>query len=142
MQNITFINNIASYGNNIASYAVKIRFEGRPENQVELNNVTSGLIYPQFKLSLFDIDDQTMVLDNISQISITPVYRSTTSIKGASQVVVHAGVSTFDNFFLIAKPGSTNIYLNAASRAIDSTKIANVFGPNAFSNLITANFRF
>ena len=142
MQNITFINNRATYGNNIASYAVKIRFEGRPEDLVELNNYTSGSIYPQYKLSLFDYDDQTMVLDNVNQISITPAYRSTTSIKGTSQVVVHAGVSTFDNFILIAKPGSTSIYLNAASRAIDSAKIANVFGPSAFSNLITANFRF
>ena len=142
MQNITFINNRASYGNNIASYAVKIRFEGRPYDHVELNNVTSGSIYPQFKLSLFDFDDQTMVLDNINQISITPFDRSITSIKGASQVVVHAGVSTFDNFILIAKPGSTSIYLNTASRAIDSIKIANVFGPSAFSNLITANFKF
>ena len=141
-QNVVYKNNNAAYGNNIASYAVKIRLNNKPNDIINFNNIASGASYDAFKLSLYDYDDQIMLLDNTSQISITPMNRTTISVKGTSQAISRAGVASFDNLVMIAKPGSTNIILNIDSKSIDSSKINKVFGSNSFNNIISTNFRF
>jgi hypothetical protein len=65
MENITFENNTAPYGSNIASFPYKIVVNETKSINVTFNSVASGQIYPfEFELSLFDTDDQVMNLDN------------------------------------------------------------------------------
>ena len=45
--NISFSNNSAQYGNDIASYPIKIKLRGSDSDQIILQNVVSGQIHSQ-----------------------------------------------------------------------------------------------
>jgi len=70
--NISYLNNTASYGPNIASYGVKITFSTSTSTDMKISNLGSGITYEQqMKLVVRDYDDQVMVLNNENQIIIT-----------------------------------------------------------------------
>jgi hypothetical protein len=138
--NVTYSNNIASYGPNIASYAFKIKMVGNDE--MVINDVGSNIRYEQeLKFALLDYDDQVMVLNSVNQIVITPVDSAVSSIRGVNTVLLKNGVATFDNLVAVAKYGSHNIKYTVNSKAIDSIKVRAVYGLTRSNNTITMNFR-
>ena len=140
--NITFTNNTAQYGPNIASYPFKITFQNSTSDQMKLDDLGSGIKYGQdLKLTLRDFDDQVMVLDNENQIILTSQNSDEATVKGFNSAILRQGVATFDNFILSAKPGSQGINVVASSKAIDRNTINTVFGKIS-DNIIKANLRY
>lgn len=143
IENITYGNNQAPYGPDIASYPVKIRFQGSNSDDMVLNDVGSGILYPNtLSLALMDYDNQVMVLNNENQILITPVDPTNSSMQGFNAALLQQGVASFDNLIAIATPGQSGVEYRASSNAIDMALINSAFGSQISDNLITVNFRF
>ena len=55
----TFNSNIAAYGKDISSYAIKMKIKDSHTDEIRLNNVGSGIEYDTpFILALYDHDGQ------------------------------------------------------------------------------------
>ena len=142
-RNNLYQNNSALYGVNIASYPVKIKLVNSTQDEVHLNNVGSGITYPQtLNLGLYDYDDQIMVLDSTEQISISPVDQQTSDASGVNVGLLNQGSTSFGSIAFISSPGSVNVEFRATSKAIDDDKIHNVFTNSVSNNTINVNFRF
>ena len=64
LTNITYANNSALYGQNIASYPIKIIEQGISNDLIELNNIGPSITYSgTLKLALVDYDDQKIMND-------------------------------------------------------------------------------
>lgn len=143
MSNLNLENNTAKYGNDIASYPVKIRVQNSNSDAIELNNIGSGIVLDEtLVLELLDHDNQVMVLDNENQISIFAYLNTNTSVGGTNTVLLDNGVSSFDNLIFISKPGDSDVKYYATSKAIDSAKILKVFGQSISDNIISTSFRY
>lgn len=128
MKNITFINNKAPYGNNIASYPLKVLVNNSGEMSTSLYEVPSGQIYTKtMKLSVVDYDNQ-VISDLISgTISISPIGSSTNTLGRSSEPIVN-GVATFKEIIFVSKPGSKNVPFKITTAAIDKNIIQRQFG--------------
>ena len=141
--NSIFTNNTAQYGPNIASYAVKITQENNPSSDITINDLGSGVKYNEtLKLVVRDYDNQIMVLNDQNQIIITSVDSSKSQVGGFNSASLNQGKAEFDNFVVIAEPGSEGIMVLTSSKAIDSAKIMEVFGDVISNNTMKINFRF
>ena len=140
--NCIFSNNTAEYGPNFASYAVKIRMINSTSASMMIDRMVSGVQYDQVvKLSLIDYDNQTMLLNNVNQITINPVSKTSALMKGTNTALLRNGVSSFSNLVVNTQPGKSNLQFLASSKAINAAKVNEVYG-YAYNNLISANFRF
>ena len=136
-----FSNNSATYGPDLASYAVKIRIQGSDTETIVLDNIGSGIANEEpFTLELLDFDNQVMVMNNENQITISAMNRSQASVSGANSRQLDSGVATFDSFIAVGDPGSKGVKFQAGSKSINNAKVAQVHG-TAFDNLIDINFR-
>ena len=138
----TFTNNSAEYGQNFASYAVQIRMVGDNSDKMTISSMVSGVQYNQtIKFYVVDSDNQTMVLNNVNHIIINPINKSSVSMKGTNSAILRNGIATFNNLVINTQPGSSNVQFNIYSKAIDFLKIKEAYGLTK-DNLISANFRF
>ena len=143
MSRIDYYDNKAQYGPDIASYPVKIKIANSTQDEMRIENVGSGLTYPQtLYFGLYDYDDQIVALENSYQILISAVDAQVSSIDGFNAVLLDQGIARFDNMAFTASPGSSNISYKATSKAIDTNKIQNVFEQSISENNINVNFRF
>ena len=137
------MNNTAQYGPDIASYAVKITFNNSFSNSMSINNIPSGLPYPNtLTLVLRDYDNQVMVLNNENQISLFSSNSSIASVSGVNSMVLKKGASTFNDFTVAAQPGLQNVMFRATSKAINSKKVAAVYENTIKENFVQLNFRY
>ena len=144
----TFVSNDAVYGENIASYAVRIVQIGQESNNIVLDGVASGreLInsptsnnQSRIELTLVDYDDQVMNLVNSSNIKIVSTNDSTQAI-GTSEVRAIEGKSSFENIGFIDYPGAQNTTFMASSTEIDQNKVQHI--ALSTDNSITVTFRY
>jgi hypothetical protein len=136
------VNNSAAYGQNIASYPIKIRLQGKPDEQIKIENIGSDIQYDQkIYLALLDHDNQPMSLDDSSTIVIK-TFDPNTSVKGTPEAKVYKGIAEFNNLILVAQPGSKNIKFEAVSKAIDSQKLLLQYESESIENKIDVSFRF
>ena len=141
LADMLFSNNSATYGPDLASYAVKIRIQGSDTETIVLDNIGSGIVNEEpFTLELLDFDNQVMILNNENQITISAMNRSQASVSGANSRQLDSGVATFDSFIAIGDPGSKGVKFQASSKSISNAKVTQVHG-TAFDNLIDINFR-
>ena len=139
---ITYDNNKAQYGNDIASYAVKIRFAKVDSDKMKLTNMASGIKFKNdINFELVDADNQVMVLNSINQIALTPVSNST-KIAGINVALLKNGIATLSGLTVITKPGSANVMISTNCLAIDDSKIRQIYGQKLSSNLISIDFRY
>ena len=142
LSNNIFYNNSASYGNNIASYPIKIKQKDSSQDQVVLNNIGSGISDNiNFVFGLYDYDDQISLLDNVSQITIKSVINNTL-VSGATIVKVTKGVAAFSNVIFTSYPGYSNVSFGLISNAIDLAKARKQISLNYALKNIIVNFRF
>jgi predicted outer membrane repeat protein len=142
-ENVTYVNNLADYGPNIASYPVKILLNDSSPEHMFLNNIGSKIqLETPLNLRLVDYDMQTMSQNSFNQILIQAVNETTSSVSGFNSELLKQGVATFDAIQFVASPGSKNIKYQASSKAIDKVKIEEVFGFQLSDNQISINFRF
>ena len=142
MINTAFYNNSAVYGNNIASYPIKIKEKESSQDQIILNNIGSGISGNiSFVFGLYDFDDQVVSLDNVSQIAIRSIVNNTL-VSGSTSVKVSKGVATFDNVIFTSFPGKANISFGLTSNAIDLAKAKRQISSNYTLSDILVSFRF
>ena len=115
-----FRNNTAKYGPNIASFPVRIVLANTQEGSLVLNNVGSGIEYPEdLVFSLVDSDGQTMLLDSESTLKISGVDNEA-SLEGIDYSKVSQGTATFKGLTFIAKPGSKHMKYKLTSEAVNT----------------------
>ena len=125
MNNNTFENNTAAYGPNIASYAVKIVNTGTNQTTIEIDNVGSGVKYENsINVSLVDIDDQVMSLDNESTVRVSPV-SSPSRISGTNFAKFTNGMAILDYLEFIHQPGTENVEFEMYSQSLDFDQVKN-----------------
>jgi hypothetical protein len=144
MQNNTFANNSAPYGDDIASYPVKIVRLGTIDNKIIIGNVPSGLVYEDtLSLALMDQDNQIMNQESDSTIKV--ISSGNNSVEGIVSERIIKGVATFKGITFVDKPGVKNSKFEMTSKALDSLQI--LYGMaltnSSFSmqNLLHVNFR-
>jgi predicted outer membrane repeat protein len=142
-ENVTYVNNSADYGPNIASYPVKILLNDSNSEHMVLNNIGSKIqLETPLNLKLVDYDGQTMNQNNFNQILIQATDEKISSISGFNSELLREGVVTFHAIQFVGSPGSKNVKYQASSKAIDKSKIDQVFGSQLSDNQISVNFRF
>ena len=142
MSNNKFQNNEALYGNNIASYPVKIRLKDSESDDIILNDAPSGQVYsPTLQFELVDHDNQVISIDNTSSVSIKAI-DTNASVRGFAQSVVNEGLANFDQLILQAKPGSQNIEIEISSLALDLNKLSLQYNKTFNQSFIQASFRY
>ena len=142
LNNISFSNNSAQYGNDIASYPIQIKLKGSDSDYIILQNVVSGQIHsPAPEFELVDHDRQIILTDNTSTIRIKSMNQNTT-VAGTLTVVTNMGGSTFNELILTAKPGSKNIEFEVISTAIDNDKLDLQYNGTHTQHMIDASFRY
>ena len=120
-----FTNNSASYGNNIASYAVRVMVENSTDFAINLNNIASGQVIPdKLVLKVVDYDNQT--IPSIGSITIRDA-SSNTKVLGATNANIINGVGTFSSIIFQAKPGSKNVSFSVNSNLIRKSIIFKQF---------------
>ena len=142
MINNAFYNNSAVYGNNIASYPIKIKEKDSSQDQIVLNNIGSGISGNiSFVFGLYDFDDQVVSLDNVSQITIRSIVNNTL-VSGSTSIKVIKGIAKFDSVIFTSFPGYKNISFGLTSNAIDLAKVRKQISLNYTLNNILVSFRF
>jgi hypothetical protein len=108
-----------------------------------LNNIGSKIqLETPLNLKLVDYDGQTMNQNNFNQILIQATDEKISSISGFNSELLREGVVTFHAIQFVGSPGSKNVKYQASSKAIDKSKIDQVFGSQLSDNQISVNFRF
>jgi hypothetical protein len=142
MQNNTFTNNTATYGPNIASYAIKIMKEGTAVDQINITNIGSGIEETlSLSLALYDHDDQIMVLDSTSPIEIKAIEEGT-RVLGTTVNIFHQGVAKIDLLEFEAQPGTAVVNYSLTPDAIDMNVMRKQYGSDYTLNDVLVNFRY
>lgn len=144
MENITYINNSAPYGPNIASYSVKIVERGTQNNKIMLEDVPSNLVYDEILLlDLIDFDGQVMALENSASIKIL-IEDPSLSIRGTDSGRAVNGQATLNGTIFIGEVGLRNAQYLLTSQIIDQRIINEVLDNSGgdYNNLISASFRY
>ena len=139
--NNTFTDNTAPDGSNIASYPVRIVMDDMTNQNIELDNVASGLVYSEtVKLLLVDFDNQEMNLVNDNQIKISPITNGA-RLLGTDSASLRMGKAEFDNNLQFAYiPGQENVQYRLSCSLIDSNKVSYLNLPT--NDTINVSFRY
>ena len=131
MKNIIFQNNSAPYGNDIASYPVRIVKQGDDDDDdfhIHLNEIASGqTLSESLVLKIIDYDNQTISTLIKGNIVVSTIDYNTKVYGRNSESIVN-GVSTFSGLILSAKPGSNMVQFSVNTAIIDSSVISRQFG--------------
>ncbi|CAI2362327.1 unnamed protein product [Moneuplotes crassus] len=144
MQNITYRDNLAEYGANIASYAVRIVQSGTKENKIYLSSVASGLKYDSvLAFDLVDYDDQIMNLESSTSVKIL-IEDPGISIRGVDFGRLTNGKAELDNVYFIGTAGSSNHTYKLTSKSINSKIISSIIGNSdgKYDNFLDVSFRY
>ena len=143
IENVTYTNNSAQYGPDIASYAVKIRKVGSQSDTITIKDMGSGIVLDEtLHLELLDYENQVMVLENANSISIFPRNTSEASVQGINTALLQSGKAEFDGLIFIAHPGAESIQFYATSKAINTAKIRAAYNHSISDNDIFVSFRY
>jgi len=140
----TFRNNSAQYGNNFASYPVRIgKINSMANEKIYLTNVGPGITLSSgLELALIDYDNQVISTDQSSQILIIAKNQSNSRIGGTNAIVVKNGIANFDSLSAVSEPGSPNIPFLVSSQGIDESKVLSVFNSTVTQPDLIMDFRF
>ena len=138
--NITYDNNVAAYGPNIASYPVRIVNSDSMDEPIVLTNVASGIEYHEtIRMSLVDYDNQIMNLVSNSRIKIISI-TNLAKLQSTDYSILTNGEAEFDNIEFVYAPGQDNIQYLATCDLIDSNKVSYLSLPT--NNSIDVSFRY
>ena len=115
--------------------------DGMADQNIELNNVASGLVYSEtVKLLLVDFDNQEMNLVNDNQIKISPITNGA-RLLGIDSASLRMGKAEFDNNLQFAYiPGQENVQYRLSCSLIDSNKVSYLNLPT--NDTINVSFRY
>jgi hypothetical protein len=141
MINNFYESNSAVYGDDIASYAVKIATTDSLNSQIDLENVGPGIAVPSINFHLVDFDDQIMISDSVSQIKIISLTEKGI-VEGTNLVKVNKGTAKFSNLVFRHPPGSDHVSFQLVSNTVNQKTIEAAFGNVISENVIDVSFRF
>ena len=142
LDNIVYNNNTADYGNDIASYPIKVKLLNTDSDLIKLEKVVSDQVCsPSLEFQLVDHDEQAILTDSSSTIKVNTIDNNT-SLNGTLVVVVDHGVAVFDQLIFIAKPGSQNVMFDVISNAIDNDIIYLQYIGTVEQKIIDASFQY
>lgn len=146
MKNLSFLNNSAEYGDNLASYPVKIIDYETSIHKISIDSVGSGITHNGIiKVALVDYDHQLMSIEDDANVKIMAMSNST-SVKGTNLERFHQGVASFSGVKFYAKPGSQDVPFLFYSDSISPQQLYYGLGVFANSteylNLINVSFRY
>lgn len=122
LQNNTFANNSASYGNDLASYPVKIVQLNTIDNKIKIGNAPSGLVYEEaLNLALMDQDNQIMNQESSSTIKI--ISTGGNNVEGIVSERMINGIATFKDIIFVDFPGAKNSTFEITSKALNNLQI-------------------
>ena len=140
LRNLSYSNNTASYGSEIASYPVRIVMDSMIDQNIAFDNIASGIAYSEtVKLLLVDYDNQVMNLVNNSQVKISPI-TSGARMSGIDSASLVMGQAEFDSLQFVYIPGQPNIQYRLSSNLIDSSKVSYLNLPT--NDTINVSFRY
>ena len=140
LHDITFSNNQAMYGVNIASYPARIILNNSINDAMILTDVVSGVTYPDtLRLSIVDFDNQVINFLSSGQIKIV-ASTAGSSVKGIDSSRLINGVAELDNVQFVHRPGQSNTIFHAVCNLIDTNKVRYLNLPT--DNSITVSFRY
>jgi hypothetical protein len=132
--------NTAKYGENIASYPIRIALKDNPFKNITFSDISSGQEYNgSIELALFDFDNQITSLINTGNIKILPQTKNA-KIRGTVSSKIVNGVSFFTKIIFELKPGAVFVKYFASTNAIDQhkTKYLDLLTDNS----IAVSFRY
>ena len=138
---LTFLNNSAQYGPNIASYAIKIKIGDTDLSILTINNAISGKTSQTFIFNILDFNDQVMNLDSISKITIKS-NTAESQVIGRNAIISNAGVVIMSEVIFISAPGSQNIIFTVNPSSINLDIAKAVYGANYTFPKLISNFRY
>ena len=128
------------YGNNLASYPVRVVFNDSINDTMRLKDVVSGITYPDtINLTIVDLDNQVMNLLNYGQIKIIGVTDGAL-VRGIDSSRLNNGIAQFESIQFVHRPGQSNTIYRAVSYLIDSNKVKYLDLPT--DNTISVSFRY
>ncbi|CAI2378749.1 unnamed protein product [Moneuplotes crassus] len=138
-----FTDNSAKYGDNLASYPVKVRIEGQPDSYIKFTDVGSGVaMSSSLVFALLDFDNQVVSLNSEDTFGIFAPIGSNATVKGVNSVNFNAGIAIIEGIMFVDQPGSKNMKFDSSTAAIDKGRVSLAFPDQDFNNDITVNFRF
>jgi predicted outer membrane repeat protein len=126
--NLTFSHNSAPYGNDVASFGVKLKSLDYNQTTQRLSkeadgmylNIASGQHIPtNFTIALVDILGQVITTDNTSIGTISPADTQNVTVTGTNRVQAYAGVYYFSDVKITAQPG-VEIKISVTSNALSN----------------------
>jgi hypothetical protein len=144
LQNNTYINNSAIYGQDIYSYAVKIMqvVNGELVELSKFTNIPSGItIEDPIELAVVDVEGNILTSDSTSYIKITEI-ESDTKVLGQNTVTLTNGKASFTETVFNASPGRPNVDFKISSSAIKYNVVEFLDDETYGTQIITINFRW
>lgn len=146
MINNTYISNTADFGNDISSYATRIK---RVVNGTELvdvyefNDIPSGIVIDQpIELAVVSSEQNTiMTNDNSSPIKFE-AFETGTRVRGQNIDTLYRGRAVFTNTIFIAKPGQKNVQFKLSSLAVNYAVLQFLDPVKYADQIISVNFRW
>lgn len=148
LTNVSYDSNLAPYGSDIASYAVRIAEVDYLDQNMTLTDVASGITLNEspismdrtgLQLAIVDVDNQVMNLMDIGTVKIREV-TDQAETTGITEARIIQGVAEFDDIGFTYSPGATNIQFEATSSEIDAIKTETI--DLTTDDSITVDFRF
>ncbi|CAI2387268.1 unnamed protein product [Moneuplotes crassus] len=143
MKGLKFQNNSALYGQDIASYPVKIVSKGTLVNKIPIKDVASGLRFTDsLDLELIDYDHQITNLENSNTVKLSPIEQNT-NIKGNDFGKITNGSASISDIIFKSHAGNHLVTYSLTSKAIDRRKILSALNNSQgqYDNTVSANFR-
>jgi hypothetical protein len=144
--NNTFQNNTAIFGEDVASYATRIKLVVNGTNLVdfvELNDVPSGIkIDSPIEVALVSAESDQIMTSNSGSTVKFYIFEDGTNARGQNTVTFKNGRATFINTIFVAKPGAKNVKFKISSSAINY-KVLQYLDPVKYADqIISVNFRW
>lgn len=144
--NNSYTNNAATFNNDVASYAVKVRqvdASNSLSDIVELNDIPSGLqIERPITLAVVSVDENKVMLSDSSSYIRFYAVENNTEVQGQTTVLLTNGVAKFTSTVFVASPGRSNVKFLVKSSAVNYEVVQYIDKVKYASQYITVNFRW
>ena len=142
ISNVTFQNNSASYGPNLASFPTNIKVNNSTSNKVVFDNIGSGQVYnSSLSMTLLDSDSQQIKINKTSDIMVIPITKNS-SIKGQIVKQISDGSLIMSGIAFTASPGLKQVQYNLSTSLFSYNKVLAKYGISFSLPLVIVNFRF
>ena len=143
--NNTYGDNIAELGNDVASYATRIKkvSNGTLVDLNELNDVPSGIVIDEdMVFAVVSAEQNSIMTSNSRSVIKWETIDENTRVRGQNTVTLNKGMVTFSDTIFEAAPGMQDVKFRLASSAIDYNVLQYLDPVKYADQIISVNFRW